>query len=458
MDVPQEAAVSEPPGEPEPGSDKADEPEASSTLSDSAARERDREAESGQKAEPESEAAPPHRPEAPAAAPAPQPPWWSQGQPAPLPPGGPQPPPRPSGGPPPQPYHPQPAPAWGYAQPGPPPPPWAQAPPPMGEPPAERDRISVHLIWEGALAVIVIALLIGTAAMTPHQNLTAALGQAGYVGLLAVGLSFSLRTGAPNLAIGSILSFSAMLSAYLITAQQWSKPAAFILAILLATLIGVLLGVLVAVLSVPAWAVTLGAVAVIQAITLSFVDSPIIPVRFGGSYPTALWYGLFFVLSVGGGGLWLVPGVRRALGGGRHPGEPGRWTGPRTGLGAIAGLTGSSFLAGLAAIPVLMRLQAADSTGTNLTTVAFGAVLLGGVSIFGRRAGVFGTLLGVTIVAIVQTLVSYNDGPFWVSTLVVGLAALLGLGASRGIESATDLLNRRPAARQYSPVHPQQPR
>jgi ribose/xylose/arabinose/galactoside ABC-type transport system permease subunit len=328
----------------------------------------------------------------------------------------------------------------------------------MGEPPAERDRISVHLIWEGALAVIVIALLIGTAAMTPHQNLTAALGQAGYVGLLAVGLSFSLRTGAPNLAIGSILSFSAMLSAYLITAQQWSKPAAFILAILLATLIGVLLGVLVAVLSVPAWAVTLGAVAVIQAITLSFVDSPIIPVRFGGSYPTALWYGLFFVLSVGGGGLWLVPGVRRALGGGRHPGEPGRWTGPRTGLGAIAGLTGSSFVAGLAAIPVLMRLQAADSSGTNLTTLAFAAVLLGGVSVFGRRGGVFGTLLGVTVVAIIQTLVSYNDGPFWVSTLIVGLAALLGLGASRGIETATDLLNRRPAkAAPPPPMYAQPP-
>jgi hypothetical protein len=71
---------------------------------------------------------------------------------------------------------------------------------------------------------------------------------------------------------------------------------------------------------------------------------------------------------------------------------------------------------------------------------------------------VFGTLLGVTIVAIIQTLVSYNDGPFWVSTLVVGLAALLGLGASRGIESATDLLNRRPTARQYSPMHPQPPR
>jgi hypothetical protein len=32
-----------------------------------------------------------------------------------------------------------------------------------------------------------------------------------------------------------------------------------------------------------------------------------------------------------------------------------------------------------------------------------------------------------------------------VFTLVVGLAALLGLGVSRAIESLTDALNRRPA-------------
>lgn len=449
--------MSQPPGEPEPGSEKADEPEASSTLSDSAPPKSDPEPEAG----PEDAApAAPHRPDAPGSPPAPggqQPPWWSQGQSAPLPPVGHQPPPRPAGGPPPQPYQPQSAPAWAYSQPG-PPPPWAPARPPAAETPAERDRLSVHLIWEGVLAVITIALLIGTAAMTPHQNLTVALDQAGYIGLVAVGLAFSLRTGSPNLAIGSILSFSSVLAAYLITDHQWGKPAAFILAILLATLIGLLLGVLVAVLSVPAWAVTLGAVAVIQAVVLSFTSNPLIPVRFNGSYPTALWYGVFFVLSVGGGALWLLPGVRRALSAGRHPGEPGRWTGPRAGLGAIAGLTGSSFLAGLASIPVLMRLQAADSSGTNLTTVTFAAVLLGGVSIFGRRAGVFGTLLGVTIVAITQTLVSYNDGPFWVSTLIVGLAALLGLGASRGIETVTDLLNRRPAkAAPPPPMYAQPP-
>jgi ribose/xylose/arabinose/galactoside ABC-type transport system permease subunit len=310
----------------------------------------------------------------------------------------------------------------------------------------ERDPLSVHLIWEGVLALIAVALLIGMAVMTSHQTVTNALIEAGYLGLVATGLAFSLRTGSPNLAVGPIVGFSSMLAAYLITEHQWGKGAAFLVAITLATLIGLVLGLIVAVLSVPAWAVTLGAIAVIQAIVLSYAERTIIPVRFGGGYPTAMWYAVFVVVSVGGGALWLVPGIRRPLSVLRNPGDPARWTGPRSGLGAVAGLTGSSFLAGLAAVPLVMRLQAADTNGASLTTVAFAAVLLGGVSVFGRRGGVFGTLLGVTIVAIIQTLVAYNDGPFWVSTLIVGLAALLGLGASRALESVTDTLNRgRPA-------------
>jgi ribose/xylose/arabinose/galactoside ABC-type transport system permease subunit len=320
----------------------------------------------------------------------------------------------------------------------------APPPPPAGD--ADRDRPAVHLIWEGVLAVIAVVLIVATAAMTPHQTLTNAFGEAGYLGLVAAGLAFSLRTGSPNLAVGSIVGFSSTLGAYLITAHHWGKPAAMVVAIVLSTLIGLVLGLLAAVLSMPAWIVTLGAVAVIQSIAFSITDAPVIPVRFGGTYPTALWYGLFFMVSAGGGALWLLPGVRGPLAASRGPGDPARWTGPRAGVGAIAGLTGSSFLAGLAAVPLLMRIQAAESSATNLTTVALAAVLLGGTSVFGRRAGVFGTLLAVTILAIVQSLVAYNDGPFWASTLVIGLAALFGVAACRGLESATDQLNRRRSA------------
>ncbi|MGI8332493.1 ABC transporter permease [Actinomadura scrupuli] len=369
---------------------------------------------------------------------------------------------------PPPPPYPQAPPPWSYQQ-APPqappgmPPPFPPAPAPRGappaEPPAERDRLAVHLIWEGALAVITLVLVAGTLAMTPHQNLTVSLTQAGALGLVAVGLAFSLRTGSPNLAVGSILTFTSSLGAYLATEQDWGTPAALIVAILLATFIGFVLGLLVALLSVPAWAVTLAAATFIQSLALWVTGARTILMRIGDGYPTALWFTLFTLLSVGGGALWLVPAVRRPFSAGRRSGEPGRWAGLQPGLGAVAGLTGSSFLAALAAVPLLMRLQAADvGIGQNMTVVAFAAVLLGGVSVFGRRAGVFGTFLGVMILAITQTLLAYNGVSAWVSSLIVGLLALAGLGVSRGLESVTDMLNRtRPAAGAPRPAPPAAP-
>lgn len=394
-------------------------------------------------------------------------PWWARGQ-APRPPAGQQAGQQAAqpggqqagqpGGPPPY----QPPPPWGYPQHAPagpgwgPPPPHHQATAPAAVA-AGRDRLAVHLVYEGVLAIVAILLIVVSAATTPHQNLTAAFGQAGYLGLMATGFAFSMRTGSPNLAVGSVTYFSSSLAAWLITAHSWGKPVAFVVAVLLSTLIGLLLGVVVAVLSVPAWAASLGAIAVIQAMVLAFAKDPIISVHFSGSYPTAMWYGLFFVLSAGGGALWLIPAVRRPLSAVREPGDPARWLGLRAGLGAVAGLTGSSFLAGLAAVPMLMRFRVAETSATTQVTFALAAVLFGGVSVFGRRAGVFGTLLAVTILSIVQTLVVYNDGPIWVESLIVGLAALFGVAVSRGIESVTDLLGRSRPAAPFTPPGPPPP-
>lgn len=447
--------MSQPPGESpadeSPSSESAEGEPASGRTSepgdgpaDATRTDRPREAASGEQAGP--------RPSAPAGAPQGQgaAPWWAQGPAAPPPPGMPQ-------QPPPAPYQPQqPQPPWGYGRQVPPAPP-SRSPggPAAPDAPTGRDRLLPHLIWEGVLLVITVVLMIGVAVGVSGHGVNTALSQAGYLGLLAAGLAFSLRTGSPNLAAGSITAFTTTLAAYLATGHGWGKFPALLVAIILATLIGLLLGALVVVLSVPSWALTLGAVAVIQAIMLKISHGMLIPMQFHGSYPAAMWYGIFFVVSVGGGALWLVPGVRTALGGARRTGDPARWTDPRGSLGVLAGLTGSSFLAGLAAVPLLMFLRQAEPETVSLTTLPLAAVLLGGVSIFGRRAGVFGTLLAVTTIALIQWIIAYNGGSSWVGTLVVGLAAVVGLGVSRGIESITDALNRtRPATAVPSPPMP----
>lgn len=326
----------------------------------------------------------------------------------------------------------------------PPPPTPVQAAGPSDRSPAAggRDRLAVHLVWEGILAVVAIALAVTILSTEPSKAFSNVLAQAGYVGLVAVGLALSLRTGTPNLAVGSIAAFTGGLSADLMNEQKWSEATAMAVAVIVAIVIGAVIGLLVGALSVPAWAVTLGAALIVDMMLIALTGS--IPIRgnLTDDYSTALWFSLFVVASLGGGLLWLVPGVRNALSATRRAGEPGRWGGLRPSVGAVVGITGSSLLAGLGGIAQLMRFRIAEPTsGEFLTTIGLAAVLLGGVSVFGRRAGVAGTALGVMVVVTSYNLFIIHSESRWAPTVLVGSLILVGLGVSRGLESITNALN-----------------
>jgi ribose/xylose/arabinose/galactoside ABC-type transport system permease subunit len=93
-------------------------------------------------------------------------------------------------------------------------------------------------------------------------------------------------------------------------------------------------------------------------------------------------------------------------------------------LAAVAGVLGALQLG--AGSPVAFETQ---------WLVALGAVLLGGVSAFGRRAGVFGTVLGVVLLVLVQRWLRLDDHDAGAFTLVVGAAIIGGLALTRFFES-----------------------
>lgn len=314
-------------------------------------------------------------------------------------------------------------------------------PPEAPEAPEARDRLLVHVIWEVLLAMAAAGLVLANLAQAPAQHLTQLLGSAAVVGLLATGLSLSLRTAAPNLAVGVIAGGTATLTARLIR-EGWPDGAAMATGIGAALAAGVLLGLLVMLLSVPAWALTLGVAAVLPAAAAAVTDGTPVPAGIGG-YPAVQAFVAFAAVSMIGGALWLIPGVRRALGGLRREGDPGRWPGLRAGLGALVGLAGSSLLAGVAGIADLTRLQvAAPLTDHIVPAAALAAVLLGGVSVFGRRAGIFGTLLGVVIVVSAQELLTLQNAPGWIVQLFAGGMVVVGLVVTRLIEGLHAVLDR----------------
>jgi ribose/xylose/arabinose/galactoside ABC-type transport system permease subunit len=318
--------------------------------------------------------------------------------------------------------------------------------------PAPQDSLAVHLVWEGILLVIAAVLVFAALATVPGATFAGIVQPIGAAGLIASGLALSLRTGTPNLAVGSIAIAAGAFSAHF-AADGWSLWPAMTLAVVLAAVAGLITGLVTAALSVPAWAITLGAAILIQ--SAAFGISPN-PVQFKNpgtfQYPSVQWLMVFVVVSVGGGGLWLFPSVRLRLSRARNAGEPGRWVPLSAGTGTVAGLTGSSLLAGAGGVAITIY-QGSFPGGVNLaseadplTIAALAAVLVGGVSVFGRRAGLLGTVFGVVIVETVQFMIDTNiprnsESFAWLEVPVAALV-VVGLGVSRALESISNAMNR----------------
>ncbi len=323
--------------------------------------------------------------------------------------------------------------------------------PPGGQP--EGDRAWVHLIWEAFLFFVVLGLFVVVRttdrAVLTGPGLDNFLIQVATLGLVATGLAFSVRAAVPNLAVGAIAGMSGVIMAELVNDANLSYLAAIGVAVLGAAAIGLLLGIVVVVFHVPAWAVTLGGAVTLTGVLLG--TTGLNSSRLTGNVPDVVdrapaIAGAVALVSILGGAIWLAPRVRRGFGGMRFDGDPARR--PQTGaaFGALVALVVASAMAGAGGVLSTLRLGVADATGDELTTyTALAAVLIGGVSVFGRRAGVFGTILGVLLLSLVQLWLVIEETESWVFIVVVGVTILTGLVVNRVLEAA----GRKPVPQRY---------
>jgi ribose/xylose/arabinose/galactoside ABC-type transport system permease subunit len=313
--------------------------------------------------------------------------------------------------------------------------------PPDGQP--EGDRAWVHLIWEAFLFFVVLGLFVVVrttdTAVLSGPGLDNFLTQAAVLGLVATGLAFSVRAAVPNLAVGAIAGMSGVITAEVANETDLTYVAVIGVAVLGAAAIGLVLGIVVVVFHVPAWAVTIGGAVTLAGVLLGTTDSTSTPLT--GDVPDVVdrapaLAGAVALVSVLGGAIWLAPRVRHRFGGMRYDGDPARR--PRRGaFGALVALVVSSAMAGAGGVLSTVRLGVADPAGGELTTyTALAAVLIGGVSVFGRRAGVFGTILGVLLLSLVQLWLVIEEAESWVFLVVVGVTILTGLVVNRVLEAA----------------------
>ncbi len=261
-----------------------------------------------------------------------------------------------------------------------------------------RDRLGIHIGWEIVLllAVAVIAYLLYRLdpASLRRPALDTLLITGASIGLLTLGAGLTLRAGVPNLAVGPIALGAALHFAE--NGDQGLVRAA-VPALIVAAAGGLIMAVLVLVLHVPGWAATLAAAMGV----IVYNQLRTAPVTVQADYDPAnqafYLFGGFALLAVIGGALGTVMPIRRMVGQLRPAGDPARRRGASAVFPVIAALLLSSVFAVGAGVLMAAQSTAPIQPGTGLewTGLAFGAALLAGTSAYGRRGGIFGTLLAV---------------------------------------------------------------
>jgi ribose/xylose/arabinose/galactoside ABC-type transport system permease subunit len=300
-----------------------------------------------------------------------------------------------------------------------------------------RDRLAVHVGWEAVLllAVAVLALLVYRAdpGVLRGTGLRTLLIGGTTLGLLALAAGLSLRTAAPNLALGPMAVAAAL--HYAENGDRGLVAAVWPLA-LAAVALGLLVALLAVGLHVPAWAASLA----VGLALVVFIERRLAPVRPQGTFdPGRFAVHLaagFAAVAVLSGLLGTIKAVRRTVGRFRPVADPAR----RRGVGAAVLVTAATTVSMVfaAAAGVLLAAGATEpvrpDAGLVWTALALGVALLGGTSAFGRRGGVFGTLLGV---ALVTLFLRYVELRGWRVTPAGTAAAVLALGllVTRLVES-----------------------
>jgi ribose transport system permease protein len=259
-----------------------------------------------------------------------------------------------------------------------------------------------------AIAAIVIVLAILSPQFLTWGNFVNVLRQASLQFLIASGLTIVVLTGGIDLAVGAVLGLAACLSASLISQGQvgWGIASA----LLAGLACGSVNGVLVTYGRIPAFIATYGMLWIAHGLGYVFMKGEVIyglpdafrfiGAGFVGPIPVpvivaaALLVALHAMLhrTVLGRAIYAIGGNPTAA---RLSGMP--VTRRLITVYALSGL-----LAGFAALVVIARVNAADSSlGEDMLLPAIAAVCLGGTSLFGGVGGIVGTAIGALILALV---------------------------------------------------------
>lgn len=288
----------------------------------------------------------------------------------------------------------------------------------------------------GLLILVVIITILNNGFIAPN-NILNLLRQVSINGLIAFGMTFVILTGGIDLSVGSILALSSALTAILITSGV-DPVLALCLGALIGTLLGAVNGLLVTFGKMAPFIATLATMTIFRGLTLVVTNgNPI--TNLGDNF----WFqvfgkGYFFGIPVPAVTMLLAFGVLYFL---LHKTVFGKNTYAIGGNEKAAFISGikvdkvkiliysiSGLMAALAGGILTSRLNSAQPTaGTSYELDAIAAVVLGGTSLTGGKGRIFGTLIGVLIIGVLNNGLNLLGVSSFYQQVIKGIVILIAV-------------------------------
>lgn len=290
-------------------------------------------------------------------------------------------------------------------------------------------KIDFH-VWGPVIALIV--LVIAGAMMNPnflsYGNVTNVLARSAFIGIIAVGMTFVITSGGLDLSVGSMAAFIAGVMILVMNALVPSMGVGWgvILvgmgvALLVGLAAGLLNGLLITQARIEAFIVTLGTMGIFRSLVTWLADGGTIsldfavreiyrPVYYGGLFGVVWPIIVFAVIAIIG------EIVMRHTAFGRHCAAIGsneqvaRYSAVHVDRARLATYVLLGVLVGIATIMYVPRLGSASSaTGVLWELEAIAAVIIGGTVLKGGFGRVWGTVVGVLILSLIDNLLNLTD-------------------------------------------------
>ena len=265
------------------------------------------------------------------------------------------------------------------------------------------------------------------------------------LGLLALALTPILITGGIDLSVGSTMALSAVVLGALWRDAGWPLPAAIAAALAVGCAAGAVNALVITRLQVPPLIVTLGSLSLFRGIaegltrgTENYSGFPASFLQLGQGYLGGVVPVQLVVLVLAIAAYWILvhrSAIGRTLYAIGFSPDGARYAGIAVERRVALVYFLSGLVSSVAAIVYVAHLgQAKSDAGTGYELAAITAVVLGGTSVFGGRGTVWGTVLGLLSIAVLQNGLRLAALPSEMTGVLTGVVLVLtiGLGRLRG--------------------------